>query len=221
MMKNEKSRIYLVMDSQGHPLGQAMLESPPDLTHAMQFRLLEDDPDDAEIAAAELHKAGRVRLLSMGSSDLPIECQVLRHRRERVVMEKLATLDSEVRRNLRVSLQFNSFFFPVTGHWKGRRRAEFLNISCGGVAFHSDADLHIGERIEMVVPTMVNPVLLKCEILRTNDEPDGRKFYAGKFVNTCDDEETIVREAVFNIQLESRYQSRKKNVENIKKEGAR
>lgn len=207
-MKNERSKIYLVMDEQNNPLGRVVLEGLPNNPKALQFRLLEEDSDDAEAAAEAVEAAGTVHLLSMGSNDLPIQCKVVRRRKERVIMEKIATLDSEVRRNLRVPLKFKSFFYPVTGRWKGRRAVEYLNLSCGGAAFYCDAQIGEKEQIELVVPTDINPVLLKCEVLRAWEEEDGRQAYACKFINTCEDEETIVREAVFTIQLQARYQKK-------------
>lgn len=60
----------------------------------------------------------------------------------------------------------------------------------------------------MVIPITSEPVILRLEVLR--QRPTDREdtvFYAGKFVDMCNDEEVLVREAVFNIQLQSRPRS--------------
>ena len=48
------------------------------------------------------------------------------------------------------------------------------------------------------------PVILRCEILRKQELQNDRFLYATKFVDMCEDEEVVVREAVFSPQLQSR-----------------
>ncbi len=55
------------------------------------------------------------------------------------------------------------------------------------------------------MPITSEPLILKCQVLRRR--PSDRKdevLYAAKFVEMCDDEEMIVREAVFSVQVRSR-----------------
>lgn len=47
-------------------------------------------------------------------------------------------------------------------------------------------------------------MLLHCELLRIKPLEDGSCFYASKFVDMCESEEMVVREAVFSLQLASR-----------------
>ena len=58
--------------------------------------------------------------------------------------------------------------------------------------------------MEIVVPTVEAPLILKGEILRQRDLDNGKVFYAAKFVDMCEDEEMLLRETVFSIQLENR-----------------
>ena len=47
-------------------------------------------------------------------------------------------------------------------------------------------------------------MILRCEILRKQELQNDRFLYATKFVDMCEDEEVVVREAVFSLQLQSR-----------------
>ena len=119
-------------------------------------------------------------------------------------LEKIASLDPDLRRNLRVPIKFNTFIYPITGRWQGRREIQSIDLSCGGVAFYGDEGLEIEERLELVIPVTEEPVILRCQILRKQELRNDKLLYATKFVDMCEDEEVTVREAVFSIQLESR-----------------
>lgn len=198
-VKSEAST-YLILDTSNSPLGSGQLESPPGAT---ELRLLILNNKADEVAAHET-----VELMSLGSSELPLKCRVLRQRGDRVILEKVATLDPELRRNLRVNVQFDSFIYPVSGGWRGRRSIQSIDLSCGGIAFYSDPGLGAGDVVEAAIPvTSEGPLFLNCKILKQRELDDGRYFYASKFVNMCEDEEVAIREAVFSLQLQSRFQS--------------
>lgn len=201
MSSKSEDRIYLILDTENSPLGSGQMESPPG---ADQLRLLVLDNKADEVSGRET-----VELMSLNSNELPMRCRVLRQRGDRVILEKVATLDSDLRRNLRVNVQFDSFIYPVSGKWKGRRPIQSIDLSCGGIAFYSNPGLEEQEVVEIVVPiTSEGPVLLRCQLLKEKELEDGKYFYAAKFVDMCEDEEVTVREAVFSLQLESRSKSK-------------
>lgn len=188
---------YLVLDSRGEPLARAMLEGRQD-TPTLQFEVL-DGKTDAVMAHEQL------RFLPIADSRQALLGRVLRCRGERVTVEKLQHLDSELRQNLRMPTSFETLIYPITGSWKGRRRVESNDLSCGGIAFFTRHPLEEKERFEMVIPITTQPVILRCEIIR--ERPCSREdmiMYAAKFVDMCHDEEMLVREAVFNVQLSAR-----------------
>ena len=79
------------------------------------------------------------------------------------------------------------------------------DLSCGGVAFFTDHSLRAGEHFEVVIPVTSEPLVVAGEILRVRPSDSGGSIlYAAKFVNLCNDEETLLREAVFNLQLSGR-----------------
>ena len=188
---------YLVLDSRGDPLARAMLEGRQD-TPTLQFEIL-DGKTDAVMAHEQLQfipiADGRQALLG----------RVVRCRGERITVEKLQRLDSELRQNLRMPISFQTLVYPISGSWKGRRWVESNDLSCGGIAFFSRFPLEERERFELVVPITAQPLLLRSEIIRKRPcSREGEEMYAAKFVDMCHDEEMMVREAVFNVQLSSR-----------------
>lgn len=187
---------YLVMDTQNHALANGELASPPDVS-PMRLTILDNKVDD--VMAHEV-----IVLFSSSSQEPPIQCRIVRQRGDLILAEKIATLDPEVRRNLRVPVKFNTFIYPVsTSSWTGRVPVQSVDLSCGGIAFYSDFYLELHEEAEIVVTPTEEPVILHCEVLR-RQELQNRFMYATKFVDMCEDEEVVVREAVFSLQLQSR-----------------
>ena len=188
---------YLIMDTQNHALANGEVVSPPGET-PIRLNILDNKVDD--VTAHEV-----IILLSSSSEELPVQCRILRSRGDMVMAEKIATLDPEVRRNLRVPVKFNSFIYALpTSSWKGRAPVQSVDLSCGGIAFYSDFFLELHEQAEIVVTPTDQPLILHCEVLRRQELQNGRYMYATKFVDMCEDEEVVVREAVFSLQLQSR-----------------
>ena len=206
---NQDSSTYLILDSANTPLAHGKMETPPGST-PMRMLVLEAKVDN-------VMEHGEVNLVGMGSSDLPMRCRVLRQRGDKVLLEKLGTLDGELRRNLRVPVQFDTFLYPLDGAWTGRRTARSLDLSCGGIAFLAEDGLELHDRAEIVVVPTENPVLLRCEVLRKQEREGGPFFYATKFVDMCEDEEVAVREAVFSLQLQSSPRKPSANSQEVRK----
>ena len=196
MNGRQEERMYLLLDSVNHPLARGRLEGPA-AGDTLQLMVMDNDVD--KVACHEV-----IVLMSMSGSEPPLQCRIVRQRGDRIALEKIASLDPDLRRNLRVPIKFNTFIYPITGRWQGRREIQSIDLSCGGVAFYGDDGLEAGERLEMVIPVTEEPVILRCEILRRQELRNDKLLYAVKFVDMCEDEEVTVREAVFSIQLENR-----------------
>lgn len=191
--------LYLLLDSGGTALAQAKREGPPS-GDLWQMRVLDDG---AERVLA--HK--KFKLMSITDSSPSYEGVMERSRNDMIQLrvQKLANSGNDIRKNLRVPVRFKSFIYPVTGRWKGRREVESNDLSCGGVAFFTDHSLQIGEQLEIVIPVTSEPLVVRCELLRLRPtERSDSVMYAAKFVDLCNDEETLLRESVFSLQLSGR-----------------
>ena len=186
-------KLYLILDSEGCPLAQANLESPPG-SEVVQMRLLEE-PD------MDFTQVGEIQMISLDVKAASKKGVVTIQRGERLVIRPGAMLGAEARENLRIQTDFESVMYPITGYWKGQRHIKGHDLSCGGVAFHTAQAVKVGEVVQIVLPVTDSPLLLRTRILRklNTDEPD--PLYAARFVDLCLDEEVAIRKAVFSIQV--------------------
>lgn len=197
MSTQEMEHQYLVLDSRDHPLARAVLESNRDAP-SWQFEILEDGID-----RVMTHE--QLKFLPLADDQPALLGRVLHSGGDRVYVEKLQRLDSELRQNLRMPVSFQTLLYPVTGAWTGRRWVEANDLSCGGIAFFCREALEAREQAEIVIPITSQPLVLRCEILRRR--PSNRVdeiMYAAKFTDLCHEEEMLVREAVFSVQVSAR-----------------
>ncbi len=154
--KEEPCKIYLLTSTESVFLARAVLESPPD-AHNMQMRITEGSADD--VVDADLVNAVPV------DDMMPARMgRVILRRGKLVVLEPLQDLGADLRRNLRMPVYFESLIYFEGG---GRALIRADNLSSGGVAFFSVADLQLHERFEIVIPiTSDGPSILHAEVLR-------------------------------------------------------
>jgi hypothetical protein len=195
-MKQAAEPLYLLLDSKYNPIARGLLLSPPD-AESWQVRVLDD-----KLPAVERHST--LQLVSMGQGK-DLLGRLVRTRGDCVVLEPMRLLSEEVRQNLRMPTDFSSFIYPLTGGWKGRRRVKARDLSCGGITFYCRQELADREQLEVVIPITEQPLILRGEVLRRRPgDGGGDTLYALQFVDLCSDEETLVRRAVFHIQLRGR-----------------
>ena len=187
-------RLYLILDSQGVPLANAVLESPPN-SEVLQIRILND-----KVEAVAAHR--EIQLIGMDDSTPNRVGVIIRQRDDKMVIQPTAALGPNARENLRILTDFSSVMYPVTGRWKGQRVIKAKDLSCGGIAFWSTIFLEDREIVEMVLPVTDSPLLIKTQVLRVlPDESSRLPLYAAKFVDLIHDEEALIRKAVFSIQI--------------------
>ena len=189
-------RLYLILDSKGTPLANAVLESPPN-SEVLQIRVLND-----KVEAVAAHR--EIQLIGMDDSTPNRVGVIVRQREDKMVIQPTAALGPNARENLRIFTDFESVMYPVTGRWKGQRVLKAKDLSCGGVAFWADKPLEEREIVEMVLPVTDSPLIVKTQILRElPDDTTETPLYASKFVDLIQDEEALIRKAVFCIQIDS------------------
>ena len=188
-------RIYLILDKDGVALAQAVLESPR-ITEIVQLRLTKE----TELDFVQL---GEIQCIGLDNSTASLRGTVTMQRGERLVVRPTATLGEEARENLRIQTDFESVMYPITGYWKGQMAIRGHDLSCGGVAFHTQQPLKAGETVQIVLPVTESPLLLNTRMLRALNTNDPWPLYAARFINLCLDEEFAIRKAVFSIQVEN------------------
>ena len=191
-----EERLYLILDSKGTPLANAVLESPPS-SEVLQLQVL-----GGKVEQVMAHR--EIQLIGVDDGSPDRVGVIVRQREDKIVVQPTTALGPAARENLRIPTDFNSVAYPISGRWRGQRRIKAKDLSCGGIAFYADCQLELHEQMEIVVTPTEEPVILRCEILRKQELQNDRFLYATKFVDMCEDEEVVVREAVFSLQLQSR-----------------
>lgn len=188
-------RLYLILNSAGEALAQAVLESPR-ITEVVQLRLMDEETE------LDFLQIGEVQCIGLDNSTPSMRGTVTMQRGERLVIRPGAMLGEEARENLRILTDFKSVMYPITGYWKGQRNIVGKDLSCGGVAFYTDQSLRVGEVVEIVLPVTDSPMILRTRILRELNSDRSMPLYAARFIDLCLDEEFLIRKAVFSIQVD-------------------
>lgn len=185
---------YMISDSRNEPLCRAILETLPD-AKIWRIQVLDDGME--RILEHEI-----VNLIAMNEDNPDMTGRILgRHGPDTLTLEPVNLLDDNVRQNLRVPVRFDSFIYPISGTWTGRLPIISHDLSCGGLAFFCNFQLRIAEVVEVVIPITSQPVLLHARILRLRPSNSNVALYSTKFVDLIQDQEVLVREAVFSQQI--------------------
>ena len=204
MGQEQQQLLYLLLDSRGTALAQVRPQGPAATGGNLWQLTVLDDKIDLVLK----HK--KFKLMAITDSSPSYEGTLVRSRNDIIQLEvrKSATNGDDMRKNLRVPVSVDSFIYPLTGGWPGRRKVLTNDLSCGGVAFYTNHSLRVREHFEVVIPVTSQPLVVAGEILRIRPSGEGGSIlYAAKFVDLCNDEETLLREAVFNLQLSGRPRS--------------
>ena len=188
-----QEHLYLILDSKGTPLANAVLESPPN-SEVLQIRVLNDKVEEVAV-----HR--ELQLIGIDDSTPNRIGVIVRQRDDQLVIQPTAALDANARENLRILTDFSSVMYPVSGRWKGQKAVRGKDLSCGGVAFYTTTPLANREIVEMVLPVTDHPLVVKTQVIRQMQEDGAPPLYAAKFVDLIQDEEALIRKAVFSIQI--------------------
>ncbi len=186
---------YIMVDSRDRPVARVTSDDSLDAT---VWRVFVNDSDRKAVLSHEY-----VTLMGVNENVAPMEGRICKCDGNLVTIEPVRQLGNEVRNNLRMPVRFSSFLYPVTGTWKGRAPILSNDLSCGGVAFFCAWPLEVGEIAEVVIPITSAPLVLTVRILRQRPSGEPIPLYAAAFVDMVHEEEVMVREAVFGLQLRS------------------
>lgn len=190
----KKDNTCLLLDNKSVPIARGELIGPAS-ENCIQVRLTEGDvqmvPENGTIQMVPSEESAPVRM-----------CKILRQSNDSLFLETIQTMGVGARENLRIPVSFESYAYPVQG---GRIPIRAQDLSCGGIAFYTTYPFADRERFEIVIPvTNPEPLILMAQIIRRKPFHDPIYLYAAKFVDVINDEEFMVREAVFGLQLSTR-----------------
>ncbi|MDR3729460.1 MAG: PilZ domain-containing protein [Oscillospiraceae bacterium] len=186
---------YLILDSCGNAVARGTSEHDP-VGNVWKLHI-----EDGDVQQVMSHAC--ISLVGDSEAVPALEGKVLRWEGDTVFLEPIRPLGEAVRKNLRIPVRFVSYLYPVSGHWRGRVPIVSRDLSCGGLAFFCPRPLEIGETAQVVIPVTAQPLVLTLRILRIQSTREGETFYAARFIDLLREEESMVREAVFNLQLKN------------------
>ncbi len=159
----------------------------------IQVRVTQGKPEDAL-------ERGVVKIIPQSGTN-PVLGRVVRQRDSMLLLDPLPASGSALRCNLRIPCDFLTYAYPQGG---GRVAIRADDLSSGGIAFYATADFEKEDMLEVVIPvTDPAPLILLCKILRKKAHSESVIHYGGQFVDLIHDQESRVREAVFNMQLQN------------------
>ena len=183
----------LLLDRGSQYLGHGQSKDSLD-SHNVQLKILRGNTD--KVVAAEI-----IQVISPRENGPALMGRVIFRRGNSVVLEPLRKLGSEVRRNFRMNMDFQSFLYPAPTL---RARFQCVDLSCGGIAFTTPYEFHPHEVTQVLIPcTIEAPLLLDVEVLREIRQEEELYTYGAKFVDLIHEQEAMLTEAVFAAQLES------------------
>ena len=190
---------FLISNNEHKPLALANLASPP---KEKPF-LLEIYNYEPGILPNALNIQQKICLIDI-DHDIAMEGVIVNRGGDRLLVQPGRQLGPEERKNLRVHTTFESLMFPITGSWQGAYKFTSHDLSSGGIALRTNAPLECGEKLELIIPVMEPPLLVKATILRPLPGKFPEPFYAAQFYDMTYDEDALIRKSVFAIQLEPR-----------------
>ena len=191
--KDNKNRKYLMLDSRGDAIARGILERITD-GELWRLRVTEGTAD-------EVMGHNNISLVGDAENSPALEGRIVQREGDVVFVEPVRRLEESVRQNLRIPVRFVTYLYAVSGGWKGRVPIVTNDLSCGGLAFFCPRKLEVGEIVQVVIPVTSQPLLLSLRVLRQRPSAEPVPLYAGTFNDLIHDEEKMVREAVFSIQL--------------------
>ena len=190
-LKKEKKEYHFLMDKNSNYLARGSAETDRE-SGSIQFKVLDGN-------AEEILKAEIVQVVPADKTESVTMGKAVSRRANVVNIEPMRDMGMGVRKNFRMPVDFESFIYPNRG---GRYIIKSIDLSCGGIAFYSVANLSAGEETEVVIPiTADGPLIVRCAILRVIPFSPPIQKYACQFVDLIPDEEEVIREAVFSVQL--------------------
>ncbi|MBQ7682359.1 MAG: PilZ domain-containing protein [Oscillibacter sp.] len=191
LKKEKQQEYYFLMDKNSNYLARGALQDNPDDGDIL-FKVLDGDIEHIlRMEIVQVVPTDKTKSVTMGKA--------VSRRGNVVTIEHMREMGMAVRKNFRMPVDFESFIYPDSG---GRYIIKAIDLSSGGIAFYTVANLQAGSNMEVVIPiTAEAPVIVRCTILRVMPFAPPIQKYACQFVDMIPDEESMIQEAVFNIQL--------------------
>lgn len=200
--EKQVGELYVITGKNRTPLARAMVYGDPD-AEAWQAELVSGEADD--VLAEET-----VELVRLGEVMYTLVGRVVGQTDGRILLDRIIGRSGDARRSLRVPIDYDTYIYSADGTWKGRCLVQCKDLSCGGIAFYLPMQLTLGERVDVVVRTEEEPLVVRGEVLRELPMRGDLHGYAVCFRELCPDEDTLLCREVFGVQLRAAFAVKRK-----------
>ena len=109
-------------------------------------------------------------------------------------------MEPDTGHHLRVRMEFRSKLLYMRGRSVFPAPIVSFDLSAGGIAFFTPAELEKGEECEVILPVTSTMMVVRMRILHGEVATGQRWRYAACFLDLSDEEEAMIRQAIFSEQ---------------------
>ncbi len=126
--------------------------------------------------------------------------EVSSRRGGRLYLENVTRMEPDTGHHLRVRMEFHSKLLYMRGGKVFPSPIVSFDMSAGGIAFFSPAELEVDEECEVVIPITSVMLVVRMCILH-GEVATGQKWkYSACFLDLSNEEEAMIRQAIFSEQ---------------------
>ncbi len=160
---------------------------------------------ESSIILTKISRMEKIRFHKVEEYAEIFEAKVFQIKEGKLFVENLKNITAELRSDLKMKVSYKSTVRSLEGLSRINVDVQARDISCGGFCFETEKDLMTTELYETVIPITKEPIVLKFRIIRKIfDKGKNVYVYGCCFVDLKINEERILRQAIFRLQMIAR-----------------
>lgn len=190
---------YYLMTEKNRVITEAYLVFQNDA--GLVFRLLSKE------MVGRIAEMKRIRYQKDETYAESFEADIYDMKLDKIYVDNIENVSATLRSELKVKVKFNTTISGIGPAKKDDEEVVNLevaakDISCGGFCFFCEKALDTSILYETIVPLWDEPMIVNFKILRKVEMPESHGFsYGCKFENLNYQEERVLREAIFRLQM--------------------
>lgn len=190
---------YVLMTEKNRVITEAYLVFSND--SGLVFRILSKE------MAGRLAEMKRIRYQKQETYAETFEGDIYDMKLDKIYVDNIQNVSATMRSEVKVKVKFNTTISVVDETEDEEGELVNLNvaakdISCGGFCFHCGKELDTNYLYETIIPLWDEPMIVNFRILRKVFVPETEEYsYGCQFENLNYQEERVLREAIFRLQM--------------------
>lgn len=190
--KEDEKNLWMLFDTAYTLVDQAVLESKRGDCIAVLHPVGENIREAMQMHIVLFSWAEDPRVVYRG--------EVVSRRAGRLYLENVTRMEPDTGHHLRVRMEFHSKLLYMRGGRIFPSPIVSFDLSAGGIAFFTPAELEVGEECEVVIPVTSTMMVVRMRILHGEVATSQKWKYAACFLDLSNEEEAMIRQAIFSEQ---------------------